>query len=148
MRAVCPRTCSTPQLLRRERGLTLMEGLLAMAILAVAVLGLSQLAAARHAHLKQGDLSLRAIQLAEHLMEEIAARPYEGTGVTRSDWCMGDYEGFTQQAGEVTDFAGTPYSGADALFTRRVTMADASATVPQRIQQEIDLFFRGKSPDE
>lgn len=102
-----------------------------MAILAVAVLGLSQLAAAGHAHLKHGDGSLRAIQLAEHLMEEIASRPYDGSGATRADWCMGDYDGFTQEAGEVTDFAGTPYTGADASFKRWVSLADASAAVPE-----------------
>lgn len=111
-------------------GLTLIECLFAMAVLAVAVLGLCHVVVAGHAHLKQGDDAARAVRLAEHLMEEIASRPYEAVGGARSHWGVADYDGFSEAAGALRDFTGRLYEGQDQRFARQASVSPCNTLMP------------------
>lgn len=114
---------------RVDLGLTLAECLLAIVVLWVAVLGLSFATTAGHQHLNHGDRMLRAVRLAEHLMEEIQSRPYSGSGIGRPSYHIDDYNGFNEAAGELRDFAGDLYDDADQIFNRSVAITSASQTV-------------------
>ena len=115
---------------RRLAGVTLAESLLAMVIVALAVLSISYVTTAGHQHMHHGEMSLRAVRLAEHLMEEIITRPYHGSGGSeRHEYHLDDFDGFQEEPGSLTDFTGTPYSAADQKFTRRVSIDGAAITV-------------------
>lgn len=117
--------------MRRCGGLTLVECMVAMSVLAMAVLGLSYVATAGHQHLKQGEDASRAIRLAEHLMEEIASRQFAGTDAGRANWHLQDFDGFEEDAGDVRDFSGALYETSDQRFSRSVSIVDASVTVAE-----------------
>lgn len=110
-------------------GITLVECLLAIGILAIAVLGATYATMAGRQHLQHGEEMLRAVRLAEHLMEEIASRPYSGTGADRASFHLSDYHGFNEQLNELRDFASELYPNADQLFTRSVTVVSAAHEV-------------------
>lgn len=112
-------------------GLTLVECMMAMTVLSIAVLGLSYVATAGHQHLQQAENASRAIRLAEHLMEEMASRQFDGNGVSRSDWHLQDYDGFIEASGNLRDFTGTLYPDDDQRFFRSVSMTDATETVAE-----------------
>lgn len=111
------------------RGVTLVECLLAMAILAVAVLSLVYTATAGHQHAYHGDTSLRATRLAEQLMEEILSRPYDGSGTDRDDWHLDDYDGFTESAGTLTDGIGSLLPADDQTFSWSVSVSSSVQTI-------------------
>lgn len=115
----------------RQAGLMLMECLLAITVLSVAVLGVTYVAVAGQKHLQHSELSVHAIRLAEHLMEEIVSRPYAGSGASRGSWHQLNYHNFTEEPGELEDFTGELYAGLDQQFSRQVTIASTSISVPQ-----------------
>jgi len=114
-----------------HRAVTLIECLLAMAVLSTALLGISYVAVAGEGHLKQSERTARAIRLAEHLMEEIASKPYAGSGVGRANWHQADYNNFVEMPGTLRDFAGELYTDSDQQFSRFVLISDTSTAVPQ-----------------
>ena len=115
----------------RRMGLTLVECLLAVLILSVAVLGMSYATTSGHEHLHHSDTRLRAIRVAEHLMEEIQSRPYDGSGGIRSEFCIDDFNGFAEDAGGLADFSNTPYDEEDQAFSRSATVVAANLVVPE-----------------
>lgn len=123
---------------RRHRppfGLTIVESMMALAVLSVAVLAVNYAVVAGQTHARQGDHAVRGIDLAQDLMEEIVALPYldpdgpstpgpEVAETTRSSFDnTDDFHGYTEVAGGATDFSGTVYGGDDQVFGRNVTMA-------------------------
>lgn len=119
----------SPSMHRRCRGITLVESLLAVLILSLAVMGLSYATTAGHQHLQHGDMMLRGTRLAEHLMEEIQSKPYAGTGASRMLYCIDDYHGFTEAAGNLKNVLGELYDEADQIFSRSVTVANGTTTI-------------------
>lgn len=116
--------------MRRRRGIALMDALMAMAVLSVVVLGVTYATTAGHQHLRQGDQTLRAVRLAEHLMEEIVSRPYSGSDTSdRSAFHLGDYDGFSEEIGELTDFSGARYAAEEQRFARSAKVTDATHTL-------------------
>lgn len=101
---------------------------MAMVVLSIAVLGLSYAATAGYQHLQQGENAARAIRLAEHLMEEIASRSYAGSGSSRADWHVQDYDGYLEAAGDLHDFSGKAYPASDQRYFRSVSVTADSVT--------------------
>lgn len=113
----------------RTVGMTLVECMIAMALLTIAALGMTFAATTGHVHLSIADDTLRAVRLGEHLLEEIIGRPYDGSGASRATYCVDDYDGFTEPAGTLQDFASTPYEAVDQSFSRSVTVNPSSVTI-------------------
>lgn len=112
-------------------GLTLIECMFATAVLATAVLGLCHVVVAAHAHLQQGEHASRAVRLAEHLLEEIASRPYDTPGASRASWSVADYDGLSEQPGELRDFTGALHDAKNQMFSRQVTVSPCNTLVPE-----------------
>ncbi len=112
-----------------RNALTLVECVLAMVVLSIGVLGMVYATTAGHHHLHGSDLQLRAVRLAEHLLEEIHARPYSGSGIGRASFCVDDYDGFSEDPGQVRSFTGELYGDHDQIFSRSVTVTAANETV-------------------
>jgi hypothetical protein len=105
--------------------------MLALAIAATALLAVTAATTAGHQHLQQGDHVLRAVRLAQTLMDEILSRPYDGSaGGARASWHIDDYDGFTEDLGAITDFTTAPCDDDDLPFGRCVCVAPTSLTVP------------------
>lgn len=114
---------------RLHEGVTLLECLIAGAILSAAVLGFMLTAVAGHKHLLSADAHLRATRLAEHLMEEIRSRPLTGGGGNRPMWSVDGFNGFYEEAGSLRDFLGALYPAPDQAFARRASVTVDTQTV-------------------
>lgn len=112
-----------------------MEALVASAILALAVAAIAQAVTAGQTQTHAAMRDLRAVSLAEALLEEVLAKSYadpDGPGqdaeTARGDFDdLDDFNGFTEPAGAVSDAAGTLYPPAFQAFRRSV------AVVPQTV---------------
>lgn len=113
----------------RCRGIALVEALLAMTILSVAVLAVSYTMAAGQQHLYEGDAWLRATRLADHLQEEIGAKPYQGSGPERLEFHLSDYEGLTEQGGQLHTLAGEAYGESYQGYSRQVSVVDTTVNL-------------------
>jgi hypothetical protein len=101
-----------------------------MTILSVAVLAVTAATTTGHQHLNDGDRILRAVRIAENLMDEIRSRPYDGTvGGPRSDWHIDDFNGFAEAIGSMQDFTGEATD--DTEFGRSVEIQAANHTVAE-----------------
>jgi len=109
--------------------MTLVECMAAMLILSVAVLAVTYVTSAGHAHLHHGETALRAVRLAENLIEEIVGRPYHGSGATRDAYCIDDYDGFSETAGTLRDAAGVLHPDADQAFNRAAEVEPLTLTI-------------------
>ncbi len=119
---------------RQRGGFTLPEVLMASAILAFAVTAIGYAISTGQAQTYNALHELRALSLAEAMMEEIVAKPYfdpDGAAATPGpdggeslrayfDNCD-DYDGLTEPLGEVTDADGEAYPSSFASFGRSVT---------------------------
>jgi MSHA pilin protein MshD len=126
---------------RFARGFTLLECLVASALLAFTVAALTQAVTAGQWTTLLGLRALRATALAEALMEEVLSKPYndpngastagpESGETSRSLYDNADdYHGFTETAGNLKDAAGTAYPADYQVFSRSVTAAYGSQTV-------------------
>ena len=126
---------------RRERGISLIEVLIASAVLAFAVVAICQAVVAGQMQTYEALHQLRGMALAEAMVEEIQALPYadpEGAadagpdaGETSRDLFdnADDFEGFEETAGNVVDADGTSYGNAFAHFSRTVTATYGTVTV-------------------
>ncbi len=126
--------------IRRAAGLTLAEAMLAMAVVSAAVLTIAYATTAGHQHLRHGEDVLRAIRLAEDLMEEVAMRPWEGGAgedAERAEFHLDDYDGFTEAPGELAEFTGERYDSRDQVYSRRVNIDKVERTVRQLDDLEI-----------
>lgn len=114
----------------RCRGLTLLEAILAMSILSLVVITVLTVTTSAHQHQTYASNSLRAASLAEHLLDEIASRPYTGSAGSRAEYCVDDYNGFSELPGELSHADGTPYPTEDQQFSRDVSVIVDSLMLP------------------
>ena len=127
--------------MRRYRGLTIVECLVAMTILSVVVLVTCHTLAAGHQHVHYGDRRSTAVRIGRDMLEEITARPYRDlaapthfgpeTGETlRSHFDdVDDYHGYAEAMGSLTDSAANAYPAHDQEFSRSVAVTAATTTV-------------------
>ena len=118
---------------RRQRGISLVEVLIASAILSFAVAAICQAIVAGQMQTYEALHQLRAMSLAEALVEEVQALPYadpEGAPAAGPDAGetgralydnADDYDGFSEAAGNVADAAGTAYGRTFDTFSRSAT---------------------------
>jgi MSHA pilin protein MshD len=126
---------------RRRRGLTIVEAMIAVAILQVTSLAVTYAVVAGQKHSHEGATAMRAVRLAEDLLEEVLFRPYNdpdgssalGPEAGESDRSQfdnaDDYDGYTEQAGSLTDAAGNAYPDVFQGFARSVAMTQGSTHV-------------------
>lgn len=110
-------------------GMTVVECLLALVILAIAILGLTGAANSGHQHQQHSERVLRAVRLAEHLLEEIQSRPYSGNGASRTSYHMDDFNNFEELSGDLKDFTSSLYGAADQRYSRTVSVTDSTLTL-------------------
>ena len=123
------------------RAFTLIECLVASAVLAVAVAAISQAIVAGQMSTYDALHSERAVGLAEALMEEILALPYadpdgasapgpEAGENNRADFDnLDDFHGYSEAAGLLADAGGVLYGADFQAFSRAVTAAYGTVTV-------------------
>lgn len=119
-------------MMRGERGFTLVEVLMASAVLALAVAALTQAVTAGQMHTYAALEQARATQLGQALLEEVLALPY---GDRQGDAALGpdagetgrssfdhadDFDGFSEAPGTLADRNGTLYPAAYQSFSRSV----------------------------
>jgi prepilin-type N-terminal cleavage/methylation domain-containing protein len=126
----------------RGRGLTLVECLLALTILAGAFLAAVSTASVGHQHLRAGDAEFQAVRLARDLLEEIVAKPYldpavpdvfgpEAGEVLRTDFDdVNDYHNYSEPIGQLRDLKGNFYPAAQQVASRQVSVVAGTAAVP------------------
>jgi prepilin-type N-terminal cleavage/methylation domain-containing protein len=126
-----------------RKAFTLPEVLMASAILAFAVAAISFAVSTGQAQTHNALHELRALSLAEAMLEEIVAFPFSdpdggaapGPDAGESDrWTFDncdDYHGYAEPLGEVLDADGEAYHSSFARFSRSVTCTyDAQAIAP------------------
>ena len=130
-----------PGLDPRQRGISLIEVLIASAILSFAVAAICQAIVAGQMQTYEALHQLRAVSLAEALIEEIQALPYldpEGAVATGPDAGeteralfdnADDFDGFSETAGNVADAAGVAYGTTLARFSRNVAASYGTVTI-------------------
>jgi type II secretory pathway pseudopilin PulG len=123
---------------RTGTGLTVVECLLAIVLLAATLLAVISTVTAGQQHVAYADQGMRAVRLAQDLLEEITARAYsEPNGVAsfgpevgesaRSEFDdLDDYDSYAEEPGSLADFRGERYGPQDQACRRSVTVADAS----------------------
>ncbi len=123
----------------RGRGYSLAECLIAILILAGATVGLLQTLWAGEMQAAHSVEEVRAVLLAESLLEEILSKPYEdpqgatGLGPDSGETGrvgfdnMDDYHGMSEQAGALTDAFGESLDANYQTFDRAVTCSNESS---------------------
>lgn len=118
----------------RNAGFTLIEALIASAVLSFVVAALTQAIVAGQTQTQYALHAGRAVQLAEAMLEEVLSKPWTdpagGSGLgpesgenARADFDdLDDYAGFTEDAGSLSDATGTPYADAFQSFERSVAV--------------------------
>ena len=126
---------------RRRRAMTLIESMVATAILAGVTLVASLTLTSGAQNTARADNSSRAARIARDLIEEIRSKAYQEPvqtplfgpepGETNrflyND--MDDYNGWKENAGSLQTATGEYYPAADQHFSRSVTVADVSQTI-------------------
>ncbi len=117
--------------------MSLIEALMAMAILGIGVVAVSAaLTAGTQQSVAVADIRL-ATELAEAMMEEILALPWDDpggasapgpeAGETRASFDnVDDFAGYSEAAGAVVDATGTAYAAAYSRLARAVSQSAAS----------------------
>lgn len=125
----------------RTRGLSLIEAMMAMAVLSVAVLAVNHAVVVGQSHTRAGGGSMRAMDLVADLMEEILALPYRDpdgssslgpeTGeLVRADFDnTDDFHTYVEVAGGLTDFAGNLLDSEAQAYGRSVSIVTANQFV-------------------
>ena len=127
---------------QHRHAFTLPECLIALVVLGVAVVAITQAIVAGQQQTYEGLHHERGMALAEAIMDEILALPYtdpddgsttlgpEAGETTRDDFDNADdFHGFSESAGNVADVSGTAYGSLFDLFSRDVAMSYGSETV-------------------
>lgn len=124
-------------------GFTLVEAIMGLAVLSVAVLAVNYAVVAGQSHASIGDDAMRAVDLAQDLMEEILALPYQdpdGTSAlgpevdetNRSSFDnTDDFHGYTETAGGLADFTGNLYDAQAQGFDRAVNITATSESISE-----------------
>lgn len=122
---------------------TLPESMMAAAVLAIAVVAVSQAIVAAQAQAYHAAHAQRGIMLAEAMIERILALPYndpdgasapgpEGGELTLADFDNADdFHGYSEAAGQVADLAGQVYPAPYDEFARSVTAAYGTSHIPE-----------------
>jgi MSHA pilin protein MshD len=125
----------------RNNGFTLLESLIASALLAFVVAAVAQAVAAGQRETSVTLERLRGTALAEALMEEIVSKPYADpqgdTAVGPDSGEVGragrdnidDYDGFSETANNITDSRGDLYPAEYQGFIRAATAQYTTMTV-------------------
>ena len=125
----------------RDRGFTLGEAMIAMAVLMLAVLAITQAIVSGQMQTYEALHDQRAVSLGEALVEEVLALPYAdpegaaGAGPdsgesNRSQFDNADdFDGFSESIGSVADAAGNDYNAPFQRFGRSVTATYGQQTV-------------------
>jgi prepilin-type N-terminal cleavage/methylation domain-containing protein len=132
--------CQNHRKLRAPRGFTAVEALVAATILAILTSAVSGALMAGRAQSQLARDTLSASFLAQSLMDEIMRLPFNGPlgydtlgpsgNDTRATFNnVGEYCGYIDGPGAITDFAGNPYPDAYNNFVRTVSMT-AVSTAP------------------
>ena len=128
---------------RRQRGISLVEVLIASAVLSFAVAAICQAVVAGQQQTYAALHDLRGMSLAEALVEEVQALPYaDPEGIETAGPDAGetgralfdnadDFHGFTEAAGGVADAGGVAYGAAFAPFSRSVTATYGTVAVAE-----------------
>lgn len=130
---------------RRWGGFTLIETLIAAAILAVSVAAIAHAITAGHAQTEDSLHRARAVALAEAMLEEVLSKPYrDPSGATTIGPDSGetsralfdnidDYHGYPSKADDagIDDALGESYGPEYEGFTRRVTVEAKSVLSPR-----------------
>lgn len=134
---------SIPKRKIRDGGFTLPEVLLASAILTFTVAALAQAIVAGQMQTYAALHDARAIALAETLLDEVLALPYddpdgastagpESGEVIRADFDnLDDYHGYTQSANAIVDPAGAAYPDDYQGFTRSVNVTYGTLNITE-----------------
>lgn len=124
-----------------QQAFTLVEVLIASAIIAFAVAAISQAVVSAQMQTYEALHDLRGMSLAEALVEEAIALPYadpegastpgpESGETTRALFDnVDDFHGFTEAAGTLTDVAGVAYPTTFSQFSRTTTVAYGPLTI-------------------
>ena len=135
MMNLCSKTKSRS--MRRTRGFSLLETLIAATVLAFAVVAVSQAIVSGQMSTYAALHELRATSLAEAMLEEVLSKSYSDPDGSssgeddRSDWDnLTDFNGFAEDAGDVLDVAGAAYPSMFSEFARGVVVADSTMTIP------------------
>lgn len=115
---------------KRLRGITLVECMLAITILAVVSLSLTYSSTAGHHHLSEASQRLTALHLADWLMDEIVAKRSQEDGNSRTTYGVADFQGFTENIGELQTPAGALYSDELQKYRREVSTPTETLTIP------------------
>ena len=123
------------------RGFTLIEGVVASAVLAVAVVALSASLSAGHMASYEFTQGRRAARLAEELLEYMLSLPYYDPGEASAPGPevgevdvrfydnVDDFHGYVEAGSELRDMAGNEYPAEYQDFTRSVTVEAVVETV-------------------
>lgn len=114
---------------RLRRGLTLIECLVAAAVLSVSAAALMLGVSAAHTTIEHADCRARAARLAEQMIEELLPRPITEPGPDRASWCVDQFDGFEEAPGELRDAMGNLVPPADQVFARRTAVEPASIEI-------------------
>lgn len=129
------------KVIRHHQGFTLVEVLLASAILSFVTLAIVQAVTAGQSRTLDSLKRARADALAEVLMEEILSKPYtdpdeagaigpEGDEAARSDFDnVDDYHNYLESAGALADHAGSVYPAGYQVFDRSVAVVAVTNSV-------------------
>lgn len=99
-----------------RRGLTLVESVIAIAVLAVAITAVFSAMTAGTAHAVRSADELAATVAVEDLMARI---------LTEESTPIPEWDGYEEAAGDLSDAAGTPLAGGVVRVGRRVRIEDA-----------------------
>ena len=118
---------------RHQLGLTLVESLIASAVLAVAASAVYLSISAAQMQMHYAAHARRGVTLAEEMLQYVTAMPYSDpqgspdAGPDAGEASIADYDnmddfhGYTENAGELTDVAGNGYPATHQLFSRSVS---------------------------
>jgi Tfp pilus assembly protein PilV len=127
--------------MRRSRGLTVVECLLALTILSVTVLAATMTLSAGAQHDRRGNRAAVAARLGRDMLEEITSRAYaepvsapafgpEFGEISRALYDdVDDYNGLSEARGAVATVEGTLYAAHDQQFARAVTVTAGAMNV-------------------
>lgn len=115
----------------RRVALTLVECLIATAILGFALLAIVQAVVAGQMQVTDALHRARALEVGEALMDEVLRLPYTdpngGSELGRANFDdLADFNGFSEAAGALTDAGGTTYGPAFQDFSRTVSVVPAN----------------------
>ena len=125
----------------RQRGFTLVEGLIAATVLAVAGAAVSVAISSGHMQGFEASRMQQGMMLAEEMMEYVLSLPYtdpdgastpgpEANESTPADFDnVDDFDAYIELAGQVRDVAGVLYPEQYQVFSRSVAVQYGSETV-------------------